>query len=232
MRKLLVFALFATTLLALGCKKDDTVTPVRERSYLHILSALPADSFDLKLDYYNSNDVVIKDFVFGRNFPIAGYADLEASDTPDEFGNGKLYVLLSNQRFIDRPVDTVMPPKVTSLVPDEKSTICFADSMGTVNFLKIKDEYSIPNDTTFAVRFINLSNAHPTASLGSSNAVINIGGVAFWTNSEFQYFPHGQYDVQLIDANGAVVGTVSQWLGGGSAYTFYAAGNTLGFFLH
>lgn len=232
MRRLLIFALFATTLLALGCKKDDPVDPDRPRTLLHIVSAVPTDTFDLTLDYFNADDVVIKDFVFRRNFPIVGYADLEASGTPDEFGNGKLYATLSHQPFLNVKADTLLQPTAIVLEKDEKSTLCFADSMGAIKILKLKDEYSIPNDTTVAIRFINFSNANATASLGEINGAVSIPNVNYWSGSQFMYFSHGQYEVQFLDANGTPGGSVNMWFGGGTAYTFYAVGNTLGYFIN
>ena len=232
MRRLLIFALFATTLLAVGCKKDEPVAPDRPRTFLHILSAVPADTFDLTLDYYNSDDVVIKDFVFGRNFPIVGYADLEASGTPDEFGNGKLYSMLSYQPFLNAPADTLMAPKTLVLETDDKSTICFGDSMGTITYLKVKDSYSFPDGTQAAIRFINLSNGNATASLTEVNSGISIPNVNHWSASDFVNFQDGQYELQFTDANGTAHGSINMWIGGGTAYTFYAVGNTLGYFIN
>ncbi len=233
MKRLLIFALFATTLLAVGCKKDDPVNNEdRPRTFLHVLSAIQADTFDLTLDYFNSDDVVIKDFVYGRNFPIVGYADLEASGTPDEFDNGKLYAMLSYQPFLNMDADTLMEPRAIVLEADEKSTICYGDSLGTITYLKVKDEYSFPNDTTAAVRFINLSNGNATASLGSVSGAVSIPNVNFWSESQFMNFSHGQYQLQFLDANGAAGGSVSLWLAGGTAYTFYAVGNSLAYFIN
>ncbi|MEY3443867.1 MAG: hypothetical protein RLZZ519_2148, partial [Bacteroidota bacterium] len=82
MRRLFALTLIATALLAVGCKEDDPTNPERSRSYLHIVDAVAADTFNLTFDYYNVNDVVIKDFVFQRNFPIVGYADMEAGGAP------------------------------------------------------------------------------------------------------------------------------------------------------
>lgn len=232
MRRLLIFALFATTLLAAGCKKDDPVAPDRPRTFLHVLSAIQADTFDLTLDYFNADDVVIKDFVFGRNFPIVGYADLEASGTPDEFGNGKLFSMLSSQPFLNVAADTLMSPKAIVLEADEKSTICYGDSLGTITYLKLKDTYSFPDDVTTSVRFINLSNANATASLGELNGAISIPNVNHWSASDFVNFSHGQYELQFIDANGAPGASINMWLSGNTAYTFYAVGNTLGYFIN
>lgn len=232
MRRLFALTLIATTLLAVGCKKDDPTNPDRSRTYLHIVDAVIADTFNLTFDYYNVNDVVIKDFVFHRNFPIVGYADMEAGGTPDEFGNGKLYLTASRQPFLDVAPDTIMAPREVELVKDEKSTIVLADSANSVRFLKIKDEFTFATDTTAGIRFINVSNLHPTATLASADGAIAIPNVAFWDNSDFAYFPHGQYDIELRDSNGGVMMTISLWLSGKTAYSFFVAGNTLGYFIH
>jgi hypothetical protein len=232
MRRFFAFTMIATALFAVGCKKDDPTNPERSRTYLHIVDAVLADTFNLTFDYYNANDVVIKDFVFQRNFPIVGYADMEAGGTPDEFGNGKLYLTASRQPFIDIAPDTVMEPREMVLAKDEKSTLVLADSASSVRFLKMTDEFSFPNDTTAAIRFINVSNLHATASLVSADGAISVPNVGFWDNSDFINFPHGQYDIELRDANGGTVSTISLWISGQAAYSFYVAGNTLGYFLN
>jgi hypothetical protein len=230
MRSLYAFALVAAVLVA-GCKKDDPTTPEKGRTYLHIVDAVVADTFDLTFDYYNGDDVVIDDFVFLRNFPIVGYADMEASGTPDEFGNGKLFLTASRQPFIDLPPDTLMPTREIELAKDERNTVILADSANNVRFLKLLDgEIGFPTDTSAAVRFINVSNNLATASLTSADGAINISGVNFWTHSDFIFFPHGQYDVELRDSNGGVMMTISLWLGGRSAYSFFAVGNSIAYF--
>ncbi len=230
MRRLIAFSLIAAVFLAIGCKKDQPTPPSTDRTLLHIVSVVPNDTFNVTFDYYNADDVVIKDFVFGRNFPIVGYADMLASGQPDAYGNGKLYLSASKQPFLNEKPDTVMPPRDLILEKDQKSTVCIADSAGLIRFLKTKDEFSFPNDTTNAVRFINLSNTQATASLSSSNGNIAISNIPFWTNSAYSNFPHGQYDMSLKDSNGAVLSTISLWISGNTAYTFFAVGNTLGYF--
>jgi hypothetical protein len=232
MRRYIAFIFLATALLAVGCKKDDPTPPLRDRSYMHVLGAVANDTIDLTFDYYNADDVVIKDFVFTRNFPIVGYADVEASGTPDEFGNGKLYLTASKQPFLNIAPDTLMFPKDLILQKDEKSTICLADSAGSIRFLKIKDEYDFANDTTTAFRFINLSNNLSNATLASSDGSLSIQNIPFWTESTFNAHGHGQFNMELRDASGTVLSSVSLWLGGRSAYTFYAVGNTLNYFVH
>jgi hypothetical protein len=232
MRRSIALALIATSLLAVGCKKDDPTPPTKDRTYLHIMSAVPSDTFDLTFDYFNADDVVIDDFLYRRNFPIVGYADLEASGTPDEFGNGKLYLSASRQRFLNVKPDTLMPPREIVLAKDEKNTICLADSAGKIRFLKIKDAVEYATDTTTALRFINLSNTQATASLGSTDGRISISNIAFWNNSAYVNLPHGQYDVELRDASGTVINTVSLWLSGRTAYSFFAVANGLDYFIH
>jgi hypothetical protein len=232
MRRSIVFAIIATALLVVGCKKKEVITPPStDRTFLHVMSAVPQDTFDFKFDYLNADDVVIKAFVFNRNFPFVGYADLLASGTPDEFGNGKLYVVATRQPFIDLKPDTLMPPREIVLGKDEHNTICLADSASKLRFLKIKDDaITYASDTTTAVRFINLSNDLPTASLGSSSGSITIQGVDFWKSSAYSTFPHGQYDVELHDATGTVISSVTLWLSGRTAYSFFAVGGNLAYF--
>jgi hypothetical protein len=232
MRRSIALALFAAALLAVGCKKDDPTVEDKGRTFLHVVSAVPNDTFNITFDYWNADDVVIKDFVYRRNFPIVGYADMEAGGTPDEFGNGKLYLSASRQPFIDIAPDTLMPPRDILLTKDEKSTICIADSAGSMRFLKIKDEFDFATDTTTAIRFINLSNTQVTASLASADGSINIANVAFWNSSTYSNAPHGQYTVELRDGSGTVLSSVSLWLGGRTAYSFFAVGNSLDYFIH
>ncbi len=218
--------------MAVGCKKDDPTTPVKDRSFMHVVSVVPNDTFDLTFDYFNSDDVVIDDFIYLRNFPIIGYADLEASGVPDEFGNGKLFLSASKQYYINVKPDTLMPPRDLILAKDEKSTICLGDSMGKLRFLKIKDEFSFGTDTTSAIRFLNLSNGQATASLEATNGALSIPGVAFWSSSQFSNLPHGTYDLELHDAAGALLQTVTVRLNGRTAYSFFAVGNTLDYFVN
>lgn len=229
MRRLFAFSLIGITLLMAGCKDDDLKPLDRGRTNLHIVGAVQ-DSFDLTFDYYNGDDVVIKDFYFNRNFPLIGYADMEAGGTPDEFGNGKLYLMASKQPFINIAADTLMDPREIELLKDEKSTVVLADSVGSLRFLKIKDQIEFPTDTSAAVRFINVSNNYPTATLASVDGAVSIGNISFWNASDFIYVHHGQYVVELRDSNGAVVTSINLWLGGRSAYTFFTAGNALAYF--
>jgi hypothetical protein len=232
MRRSIAFAIIASALLVAGCKKkDEFIPPSTDRTFLHVMSAVPQDTFDLKFDYLNAEDVVIRSFVFNRNFPFVGYADLLASGTPDEFGNGKLYMLATSQPFIDIKADTLMPPQEIILGKDERNTICLADSASKLRFLRIKDDaITYASDSTTAVRFINLSNNLPTASLRSADASISIPGIDFWKSSAYATFPHGQYDLELYDATGTLMSTTTLWLSGRTAYSFFAVGGTLAYF--
>ena len=232
MRRSIAFGLIAIVSLAVGCKKVDPTTPSNDRTLLHIMSAVNQDTFNLTFDYFNADDVVINDFVFNRNFPIIGYADMLAAGTPDEFGNGKLYLTASRQHFLDVKPDTTMFPRELLLAKDEKSTICLADSASKIRFLKVKDEFSFATDTTTTVRFINLSNSQPNASIVSAGGALAISNIPFWTTSPFTNFPHGQYDIELRDASGTLLSSVSMWLSGRTAYTFFAVGNTLAYFVN
>jgi hypothetical protein len=222
--KRLSFIALAALLLTAGCKEDVTVKPDRGRSFLHILGAVEADSMRVTLDYFNANNVVIDDFYYHRNFPIRGYADLEAGGKPDEFGNGKLLISLSSQPLANVAPDTAMAPRAIELVRDEKATICFVDSMGTTVLLKIKDTYNAPDADFAQVRFVNLSSAQPTASLTTDNGAFSIGGIPFMGNSEFMAVEDGLYNVEVRDAGGAVLQTLPLFINGYTTYTFYVSG--------
>ncbi len=234
MKRLPLIAL-AALLFASGCKEKDPVKPDRGRSYLHILGAVDADSLRVTLDYYNASDVVINDFYYHRNFPIRGYADLEAGGTPDEFGNGKLLVSLSAQPFANVTEDTVMAPRAIELVRDEKSTICFVDSFGTNILLKFKDTPAVPDADFAQVRFLNLSSAQPTATLTTDGGAFNIGGIPFMSDSDFMAVPDGQYNVEVRDASGITLQTLPIFINGYTTYTFYVSGSgtpALNYFTH
>lgn len=223
MTKYSAFVLAALLIFA-GCKEDEPVTPDRGRTFQHILNAAEIPTFDITFDYFNADDVVISGFNYKRNFPLVGYADMEAGGTPDDFGNGKLFLSASRQQFIDIAPDTVMEPMDIVLNRDEKSTIALTDSFGELIFIKYEDVFSFPSDTTAMVRFINLASGMPTASLESQNGNVNISGVAFMANSDFMAVPNGQHVVELKDTAGAVIGSQNLWIGGGTAYTFYLSG--------
>ena len=222
-------------LLFFGCKEEEPVQPDRGRSYLHLLGAVEADSFRVTLDYWNADDVVINDYNYLRNFPLRGYADLEAGGTPDEFGNGKLYVTLSKQIFANVTPDTLMDPKELVLNRDEKATLCLVDSFGEYTILKIKDELGQPDADNAQIRFINLSSAHATASLTTDNADFTIGSVPFMQASPFQAVADGQYNLEVRDANGTVVQSLPLFVNGYTSYTFFVSGTTsqrLAYFTH
>jgi hypothetical protein len=233
--KLLSIIALAALLFTFGCKEKDPVKPDRGRSFLHILGAVDEDSTRVTLDYYNANDVVIDDFFYHRNFPIRGYADLEAGGAPDEFGNGKLFVSLNKQPFANIVEDTLMVPRAIELVRDEKATICFVDSFGTTVLLKLKDTPAVPDADFAQVRFLNLSSANATASLTTSGGLFNIGGIPFMGNSDFMAVPDGQVDVEVRDAGGNVLATLPIFINGYTTYTFYVSGTAtpeLQYFTH
>lgn len=219
-----------------GCKEKDpeVVPPVRERSYLHIVGGAEVPSFDVTFDYYNADNKVIQDFYYQRNFPIEGYADLQAGGFEvDEFGNGQLWLTVSRQDFANQAPDTLGGPEAILLNPDEKSTLCFADSAGTVKIIKVLDEYSFPDGVTAALRFINLSPNVPIASL-TFNGGSEISSVAQFTASGFSTLGDDQMLVEAKDGNGNVLSSVNMWVGGGVAHTFYISGinNDLAVYKH
>lgn len=233
--KRLTFLAIAATLFAFGCKKEDVVKPDRGRSYVHILGALEADTFNITIDYYNSNDVVINDFYHHRNFPMQGYADLEAGGTPDEFGNGKMYVTLSSQPFANLAPDTVMTPKTLVLERDARSTICFVDSFGTKTIVKYDDVLPTADATNSQVRFINLRSQIASASLTSTDAAANIGGVNFLSASAFGPVAAGFHTFEVKDGSGNVLTSATVNVSPYTTYTFYVSGTSgpqLNYFAH
>lgn len=230
-----VLLLLATTVLGTGCKEEGPVPVDRQRSYLHILGGAAVDTFDITFDYYNADNVVIKNFYYQRNFPIQGYADLQATRQPDEFGNGKMWMLAQRQPFANVAPDTILGPEELFLTPDEQATLCFADSMGTLVTLKIADNVSFPNDTTAMVRFINLGPETGSAGLTTVDGSLNNMGVGFLQYTDFLPVNRGSRTFEVRDSANAVVSSAGYWLYGRKAYTFYLSGNgsgNLDYFVH
>ena len=149
MNKNLILLSLALFLFATACKKDDTIDPNRGRSYLHIVSTVQnTDTFDLNFNYYHVNNTVIGRFHFNRNWPLEGYADLEEGGTPDEFGNGQLFCVGTVPTTVfGIPDDTVLYERPIVLTKNEKSTLCFADSAGTIAMKKFTDDSVSPGRT-------------------------------------------------------------------------------------
>ncbi len=230
-----ILLLLATSVLT-SCNNDEDPVPVdRQRSYLHILGAADVDTFNITFDYFNTADVVIKDFYYRRNWPIQGYADLQAGGTPDEFGNNKLFVVGTRSSFVNVPIDTVMQPTDIVLAPDEQSTLCIADSMGTLVTLKIVDNISFPNDTSALVRFINLAPEQASAGLSSTDGSFIQSGVGFLQHTDFQPVPTGASVFEVSDTSGTVTSSLIYDLRPGKAYSIYLSGNgngILDYFVH
>ena len=229
--------LLLAILFFVGCKEKDpeVIPPVRERSFLHIVSGVDSAAFDVTFDYFNADNKVIEDFFYQRSFPMEGYADLQAGGFEvDEFGNGQLWLTLSRQIFANEAPDTLGGPEAIVLNPEEKATLCFADSAGTVKLIKVADEYSFPDNITAAVRFINLSPNNAVASLSFDGGAFSIDNVAQYTASPF--FPIGddQLLIEAKDGNGNVLSSVNMWVSGGVAHTYYIGGgaNDLAVFKH
>lgn len=230
-----VLLILATTLFSTGCKDDEPVPVDRQRSYLHILGGAAVSDFDITFDYYNADNVVIEDFSYKRNFPIQGYADLQATREPDEFGNGKMYMTTTRQAFVNTPIDTVSPPKELFLVPDEQATLCFADSFGTLVTIKIVDNIEFPNDTTAMVRFINLAPETGTAGLSTTDGSLNNTGLGFLQYTDFLPVNEGVQIFEVLDSSNTVINSNAYYLYGRKGYTFYLSGNGAGdldFFVH
>lgn len=235
MNRILLMAL-AFTLLSLGCKKEeDVVKPDRGRSYVHLLGAVNTDTFDVGIDYYNSRDLVIEDFYYHRNFPMVGYADMEAAGIPDSFGNGKLFFSLSRQPFANQSRDTIMQPRSVVFDRDAKATICFADSFGTKILVKYNDLLPAIDTANAMIRFLNLSAPVTSAELSTSDGAANFAGVAFAGESPFQAVAPGLRTFEVRDGNGSLVTTLDVDVNPSLVYTFYLSGSSnkqLRFFLH
>ena len=231
----IVLLLLATTVLGTGCKEDPPVNVDRERSFLHILGGAAVDTFDITFDYYNADNVVISNFYYMRNFPIQGYADLQATRPEDEFGNGKNWMTAHRQPFANVAPDTVLGPEELFLAPNEQATLCFADSLGKLVTLKISDNISFPNDTSAMVRFINLAPETSMAGLSTADGSLNNLGVGFLQYTDFLPVNPGARTVEVRDSSNAIVSSAGYWLNGRKAYTFYLSGNGSGildYFVH
>ena len=236
--RLYTAVLLLAILTFVGCKKDpDAVTPPeRKPSFLHILGGASTPNFDVTFDYWNADNQVIEGFYYQRNFPIQGYADMQAAGhQQDEFGNGKLEIILSRQPFVNQTPDTILPPTEIVLNPDEKSTICFADSFGTMVLRKFKDDYSITDGTISLIRFINLSPTTDTdvASLSTTDNSLTISNVRFLENSDFMSLGAGTYTLEAKDNGGNTIVSQTMDIPGGGAFTFYLSDSAnLAFFRH
>jgi|GEM_PF-2171706 len=228
--------LLLLTLTLAGCKEEPPVEVNRARSYLHIISGADVDPFDVTFNYYNADNVVIEDFFFRRNFPNVGYANLEATDELDEFGNGEMLISLSRQVFANEAPDTLLSPEALVLNADEQATLCFADSMGTMVSLKIADTYSFSDgDTQAKVRFINLASAIDDATLTTAASTVNLNGVGFLQATEFTPIDPLYQDFEIRDAGGSLLAAQQVYLYPRTAYTVILGGNgngNLGWFQH
>ncbi|MEM7039488.1 MAG: hypothetical protein AAF570_21115 [Bacteroidota bacterium] len=231
MRRYSVFLL--ALLLIVGCKEDPPETPDRGRTFLHLLSGAEVDTFDVTFDYFNADDQVIKDFHWMRNFPISGYADMEAGGEPDEFDNGKLFMTITRQPFANLPADTVMMPMDLILERDQEATMCIVDSFGEITLLKFVDEYSTSPGMA-NVRFINLASGQPVAGLTTASGDLNISNVSFMEASAWTTVPAGVQMVELRDTSGTAVVSQNLWLNSSGVYTFYVSGSSpsLDHFIH
>lgn len=228
--------LFLLTLTLAGCKEEPPVEVNRARSYLHIISGADVDPFDVTFNYYNADNIVIDDFFFRRNFPNVGYANLEATDDLDEFGNGEMSLTLSRQIFANEDPDSLLPTEVLVLNPDEQATLCFADSMGTMVTLKIADNYTFADgDNQAKVRFINLASAIDDANLTTATTALNLNGVGFLQFTDFESIDPLYQDFEIRDAGGTLLDGQQVYLYPRTAYTVILGGNgngTLGWFQH
>ncbi len=212
-----------------GCKEEGPVDINRARSYLHIANAADGDPFDITLDYYNADNVVIDDFFFRRNFPNVGYANLEASDELDEYGNGAMYLSLSRQPFANDPPDTILAPTELMLVAEEKASLFFVDSVGTMSLLKLTDNYSFVDTDTFAkVRFINLASEVDDATIESLDGSLSQAGVGFLQNTDFLNMSAFAQDFDIKDAAGTVLASQNIYLYPRAAYTIFLGGSGTG----
>lgn len=214
--------LLLSLFVAFGCKKDDPTKPVRERSYLHILgAAAPSDTFNITFDYYNADDIVISGFFYKRNFPLGGYADMMAAGTPDEFGNGKLFMTATKNNIINATPDTILSPMEIALLPNEKATLVLADSIGKLKAKMYADVF--PSGTDANMRFLNLDARVASATLRASNGAWTIGGEGFLGNGNIVTVPAGTYTIEVVnDDTGAVIASIANYtLSSWGGYTFY-----------
>lgn len=214
--------LLLSLFVAFGCKKDDPTKPVRERSYLHILgAAAPSDTFNITFDYYNADDIVISGFYYKRNFPLGGYADMMAAGTPDEFGNGKLFMTATKNNIINATPDTILQPIEIVLAADKKATLVLADSLGSLKAKMYADEFASQTDAN--VRFLNLDASIASATLRASNGAWTIGGEAFLSDGTIVTVPAGTYTIEVVnDDTGSVIASIANYtLSSWGGYSFY-----------
>ncbi|MCB9231907.1 MAG: DUF4397 domain-containing protein [Bacteroidia bacterium] len=215
-----------------SCKKDDYTPIDRGNSYLHIVSGAKADTFNVVFDYLNADTRVIAGFYENRNWPLTGYADLEAGGTPDEYGNGKIYLLAIRDSFLHNLYDTLMYKRPIELQEGKKSSVCFADSGGMLAMAFFSDEVSTPAATSATVRFINLKEAIPSGGLRSTDTSINLTA-DFLKASSFVTIPAGTYDLEALDGSGGVVTSRNNvTFGGGGIFSIYHNGNSIEFYRH
>jgi len=209
-----------------GCDKEEDPTPPDwQRSYLHILGAAPAlDSMNIVFDYYNADDVVISGFFYKRNWPISGYADLQAGGTPDDFGNNRLFISVEEQDFVNGPNIVQAGPKAIVLAPDERSTICIADSAGQMVITKYQDNAPDMSSGVANLRFINLNDGQPLAGIQETNGGFSIANIEFLAASDYVQVAPGTYTVEVTDDAGGVIGTTNAFLTQGVNHTFYLSG--------
>lgn len=223
--------------LVAGCAKDpDFPPPTFDNTYLHIIGgANSVDSFAVVFDYWNADDVVIGKFWHNKNWPSMGYADLTAGGTPDEYGNGKLY--LHTIKYNSPSVgmnDTLVNHHEVVMGAEEKSTLCFVDSGAGMVVVKFLDQITDPAAGMVNVRFINLLQTVDNASL-SDGGSFNVNGIAFRNASGFVQVPAGTYTLNAVnDASGMTLSTVNNLLlYERGTYTFYLTGNAvLSYFTH
>ena len=236
-RNVIVILLLTLVIFGAGCKPDDIDPVEQERTYLHILSASQAQgNFDLSFDYWNTEGQVIPDFFYKRNWPLGGYGNLIAGGQPDEFGNGQLFVLATQQPFINVPIDTIMDPRPIILQPEAFSTLCIVDSANTLAINHFEDNFSHPGSEV-NVRLINLQQNSGAVGLRSTDSNVNIPNVAYRNASDFVRVPAGNYDFEITDESGSNVLTTWNGLtiGAGVTYTFYVSGtgsSDLAVFVH
>ncbi len=236
-----VWHLLGLLLLLTGtaCKnKNNFVDPDRKRSFLHVVNgADDSPTFDISINYFNVNNLVIADFFYNRNWPISGYADLEEGGEADEFGHGKLWITaLIDTNSSTIPDDTVMMPREIKLEADQKSTLCFADSSGKLVIVKFEDEFTAPDDTFALLRFINLKQDVPAATLKSGDGVIQLQDISSFAASTYMAVPRGNYSIEVNDGSTVLFTDPDVDILEGQVYTFYLSGrpgvHNLDYFIH
>ena len=223
-----VFLLFLLVIVLVGCKEEDPIDMLDSRSYLHVLGGASIADFDVVFDYYGGDNVVITDFSYHRNFPIEGYASLQATRTPDVYGNGKMWLSAIRSPFSNLPPDTLLQPEELELVAEEKATLCFADSLGHLVTVKMVDSLTILDSSKAYVRFVNLAADQVWAHFYLADSSYSQDSVGFLQYTDFVPVPSGYQTFEVSHSSSTVMNSLSATLYESRFYTYYLSGSGSG----